>query len=62
MAGPERSASAVRQCEGAVAHLDRRMRFAAQLPHGLDDLGHAAAVARMVVAQAAAIRVEGQRA
>src|SRR5262245_15477060 len=36
------------------------MRLAAQLPHGLDDLGHAAAVGRMVVAQAAAVGVDRQ--
>ena len=36
------------------------MRLAAQLPHRFDDLGHAAAVGRMVVAQAAAVGVERQ--
>src|SRR5205807_3696888 len=37
-----------------------RMRFAAQLTHGLDHLGDATAVGRVVVAQAAAIGVERQ--
>ena len=36
------------------------MRLAAQLPHRLDHLGHAAAIRRMVVAQAAAVGVERQ--
>ena len=34
------------------------MRLALELAHRLDDLGHAAAVRRMVVAQAAAVGVE----
>jgi hypothetical protein len=33
------------------------VRLAAQLAHGLDDLRHAAAIARMVVAEAAAVGV-----
>ena len=37
--------------------LHRRVRLAAQLAHGLDDLRHAAAVGRVVVAQAAAVGV-----
>src|SRR5262245_40305191 len=36
------------------------MRLPACLPHGLDDLGHPAAVARMVRTEPATIRVEGQ--
>jgi hypothetical protein len=36
--------------------------LAAQLAHGLDDLGDAAAVGRVVVAQAAAVGVPRQRA
>ena len=36
------------------------MRLAAQLPHRLDHLGHAAAIGRMIVAQAAAVGVERQ--
>jgi hypothetical protein len=35
--------------------------LAAQLPHRLDHLGDAAAVGRVVVAQATAVGVEGQR-
>ena len=44
----------------AVGDLDRRVGLLAELAHRLDDLGHAAAVARMVVAQAAAVGVERQ--
>src|SRR5437867_10467845 len=36
------------------------MGLAAELAHGLDDLGHAAAVGRMVVAEPAAVGVERQ--
>src|SRR5580704_3599857 len=50
----------LRQCEVAVLDLDRRMRLAAQLPHRLDYLGHAAAIGGMVVAQPAAVGVERQ--
>src|SRR5690242_15563679 len=56
----QRTAGAVRQREIAVLHLNRRVRFAAQLTHRLDDLGDAAAVRRMVAAQSAAIGVERQ--
>ena len=48
--------------EVAVGDLHRRVRLAAQLAHGLDDLRHAAAVGRVVVAQPAAVGVERQRA
>ena len=41
-------------------HLHAGMGLAAQLAHRLDHLGHAAAVGRMVVAQAAAVGVERQ--
>src|SRR4051812_21078450 len=57
MAGAERAASALRQCEPAVRNLHCRMCLAAQLPHGLDHLGHAAAVRGVVVAQAAAVGI-----
>src|SRR5712692_11151638 len=36
------------------------MRLPAQLPHRFDDLGHAAAIDRMIVAQPAAVGVERQ--
>src|ERR1700748_3162313 len=36
------------------------MRFAAQLPHGFEDLGHAAAIDGMVAAEAAPIGIERQ--
>ena len=54
------AAGALREREAAVLHLHRRMRLAAQLAHRLDHLGDAAAVGRVVVAQAAAIGVERQ--
>src|ERR1700751_308574 len=46
--------------EVAVFDLHLRMRFPAQLPHSLEDLGHAATVDGMVAAEAAAIGVERQ--
>src|SRR2546421_7713486 len=60
VAGGQRAARSVRQREIAVLDLHRRMRLAAQLAHGFDHFGHAAAIGRMVVAQAAAVGVEGQ--
>ena len=41
-------------------HLHRGVGLAAELAHRLDDLGHAAAVGGVVVAQPAAVGVEGQ--
>ena len=58
VASAERAAGAVRQRDVAIPHLHRRMRLAAQLAHRLDHLGQAAAVRRVVVAQAPAVRVE----
>src|SRR5690606_22688899 len=46
--------------EATVLHLHRRMRLAAQLAHRLDRLGDPAAVHRVVVAQAATVRVPRQ--
>ena len=46
--------------EIAVRHLHLRMRLAAQLPHRLDDLGHAAAVDGVIAAEPAAVGVERQ--
>ena len=57
---PSRPAGAVRDGEIAILHLHLGMRLAAQLPHRLDDLGHAAAVDRMVAAQPAAVGIERQ--
>src|SRR5688500_15507107 len=57
---PDRAAGAVREREGAVRDLHFGMRFAAQLTHRFDDFGHAAAVRRVVVAEAAAVGVEGE--
>ena len=53
----KRAAGAVGQCNVAVLDLHFRMRFAAKLAHGFDDFGHAAAVGRVVIAEAAAIGV-----
>src|SRR5690348_12399491 len=44
----------------AVLDLHLRMRFAAQLPDSLEDLGHATAVDGMIAAEPAAIGVEWQ--
>ena len=56
----ERAAGAMHQREAAIRHLHLGMRGAAQLPDRLDDLGHAAAIGGMVVAEPAAIRIERQ--
>ena len=60
MAAAQVAARALGQRQRAVLHLHGRMGLAAQLAHGLDDLGDAAAVGRVVVAQAATVGVEGQ--
>ena len=60
MAHAQRAAGAVRQGQVAVRHLHLRVRLAAQLAHRLDDLGDAAAVGRVVVAETAAVGVERQ--
>src|ERR1700681_2097315 len=60
MAHAEKSAGAVGDCKIAVRYLHLGMRFAAKLAHRLDDLGHAAAVDRVVAAEAAAVGVERQ--
>ena len=60
MAGAERAAGAVGDGEVAVLYLHGGVGLAAQLAHRLDHLGDAAAVGRVVVAQPAAIGVEGQ--
>src|SRR5215471_5945223 len=56
----QESAGAVRDRKIAILHLHLRMRLAAQLPDGFDDLRHAAAVDRVIAAEAAAIGVERQ--
>src|SRR5438093_5621448 len=58
--GAERAAGAVSERDVAVLHLHLGMRLAAELAHGLDHLRHATAVGRMVVAEPAAVGVEGQ--
>jgi len=44
MARAQQAAYAIGQGKLQVGHLDLGMGLAAQLAHGLDDLGHAAAV------------------
>src|SRR5262245_21291708 len=58
--GAQGSARAVGQRDIAVLHLDLGMRLSAEVTHRLDHVGHAAAVRRMVVAEPATVRVEGQ--
>src|SRR5215510_12088867 len=60
VARAERAAGAVRQRHGAVLHLHLWMGLAAQLPDRLDDLGEAAAVGWVIVAEPAAVGVERQ--
>src|SRR5438445_13784117 len=60
VADAQKAAGAVGDGEIAIFDLHLRMGLAAQLPDRLDDLGHAAAIDRMVAAQAAAIGVERQ--
>src|SRR5262245_28169467 len=56
----ERPPGAVGQGHVAVLHLHGGVRLAPELAHGLHDLGEAAAVGGMVVAETAAVGVEGQ--
>src|SRR5579863_6263588 len=60
MTRAERATGAMDEREAAIRHLHLGMGRAAQLPRRFDDLGHAAAIGGMVVAQAAAIGVERQ--
>src|SRR6202035_5475174 len=60
MARGELKAGALRQRQIAILHLFGRMSFAAQLPPRLEHFGHAPAIGRMIVAQAAAVGVERQ--
>src|SRR4051794_25980714 len=60
MAHAQESAGTVSDRGGAVFHLPLGMSLAAQLPHRFDDLGHAAAVDRVIAAEPAAVGVERQ--
>src|ERR1700722_6873319 len=60
MARGELKTGALRQRQIAVLYLHGRMSFAAQLPHRLEHFGHAPAIGRVIVAQAAAVGVERQ--
>src|SRR6202035_4893483 len=60
MAIAKQTAGAMRHREVAILDLHLGMGFAAQLPHGLDDLGLAAAIDGVVAAETAAIGVERQ--
>src|SRR4051812_1544397 len=55
-----RAAGAMGEREVAIPHLDGGMRLAAELAHRLDDLGEAAAVRRVVVAETAPVGIERQ--
>src|SRR3546814_18486634 len=50
----------MRESNIAIANLNLRMSLTANLTNRFENLGHAAAIARVVVAQSPAIRVEGQ--
>src|SRR5450631_498560 len=60
VAHAEQAAGAMGDGEIAVFHLDLRMRFAAQLAYRFDDLGHAAAVDRVIAAEPTAVGIERQ--
>src|SRR5260221_7529322 len=60
MAHAEKSTGAVGNGEIAVRYLHFWMRFAAKLAHRLDDLGHAAAVDRVIAAETATVGIERQ--
>src|SRR6266481_2476656 len=60
MTHAKKSAGAMSDREIAIRHLYLGMRLAAQLPHRLDDLRHAAAVDGMIAAEPAAVGVERQ--
>src|ERR1700722_4502743 len=57
---PKIAAVTLRQGDLAVRYLDLRVGLSPQLPDRLDDLGHATAVHRVVVAKATAVGVERQ--
>ena len=59
---PKRPPMPVGEHQVRVTHLDSRMGLAARLAHGFYDLGDAAAIGGMIVAEPAAIRVERQTA
>ena len=58
MPGHNGAADSVDQRERTVSDLHGGVRLATQLPNRFDDLGHAAAIGRMVVAQSTAVGVE----
>src|SRR5437868_12851626 len=60
MAHAQQSAGAMGDREIAVLHLHLRMRLPAQLPHRLDDLGHAATIDGVIAAEPAAVGIERQ--
>src|SRR4051794_31760912 len=60
MAHAQESAGTVRDREIAIGYLHFWMRFAAQLPDGLEYFGHAAPVDGVVRTQATAVGVERQ--
>src|SRR5262245_30940321 len=60
MPGAEGAPGPVGERQPAALHLHLRVRLAAELADGLDDLRQPAPVRGMVVAETAAVRVEGK--
>ena len=56
----QRTADPICHGEGKIRHLNGWMSLAAKLSDSFDNLGDAAAMRRMIVAQSAAIGVDGQ--
>ncbi len=56
----QKAAGPMRQCNIAIANLNLRMSLTANLADCFKNLCHAAAIARVIVAQSPTIRVEGQ--
>jgi len=54
----DRPAHALHQRKITILHLNRWRSFPTKLPNGFDDLGHSAAVRRMIVTESAAVGVE----
>src|SRR4051812_22999391 len=56
----ERTARAVRQRDVAIRDLNLRVGFTAKLTNSFENLGDAAAIDRVIVAETATVRVERQ--
>ena len=60
MVAGKAAAGAVRQYQVMVGNLNRGVRFAPRLPDSFKQLGHTAAIARMIAAKATTIRIKRQ--